>query len=155
MSLYSGRRMVEGACVGLLLLAGATSLAHAQDRSAAGKKTGTAAAVADSATGESKPAKERAKPRGRLPAYYADVVTREQKEKIYDVQQKFAEQIQQLQADLQKLEMQRDAEVAAVLTETQQQQVAERIAAARAKRKTSGPAASDGAADSAEASAAP
>lgn len=85
-----------------------------------------------------KEAKERTKPRGRLPAYYSEVVSPEQKEKIYDIQQKYFEQIQQLQEQMKELEQQREAEVTAVLTLEQKERVAQ-LMAAKKKRKPAEP----------------
>ena len=44
--------------------------------------------------------KERAKPRGRLPAYFSSVVTPEQREKIYAIQARYAEELDNLQQQL-------------------------------------------------------
>ena len=87
--------------------------------------------------------KERAAPRGRLPAYYADVVTEEQREKIYTVQRKYADQLKKLQEQIEALEGQRDAEIEAVLTPEQKAKVAERAAAAAKARSSNGKAAAD------------
>src|SRR5262245_34698197 len=68
-------------------------------------------------------AKKPTKARGRLPAFYNQVVDDEQRERIYTVQQKYADEIDRLEAQLNDLIDKRDAEVAAVLTEQQLEQV--------------------------------
>ena len=40
--------------------------------------------------------KERAKPRGRLPAHFSSVVTEDQREEIYAIQSKYLDQIRSL-----------------------------------------------------------
>lgn len=80
------------------------------------------------------PAKARAKPRGRLPAYYARVVSGEQREKIYAIQQSYEAKIADLQAQLKALTDKRDAEVAAVLTADQKAKVDQLASDAKAKR---------------------
>src|SRR5687767_10308067 len=69
--------------------------------------------------------KEPAKPRGRLPAYYAQVVTPQQREKIYTIQQTYAEQIEALQTQLKELQAKLAAECKAVLTADQLKKVEE------------------------------
>jgi Spy/CpxP family protein refolding chaperone len=63
-------------------------------------------------------AKEK-KARGRLPAYYTDIVTAEQRQKIYDVQSKYAKQIEALNEQLEALQRQRDGEIENMLTADQ------------------------------------
>ena len=70
--------------------------------------------------------KEQPKFRGRLPMYYGDVVSQKQREQIYGIQAKYADQIEQLQKQLDELKASRDAEVEAVLTPEQQAKVKER-----------------------------
>ena len=70
-------------------------------------------------------AKERAKPRGRLPAHFADVVTAEQREEVYAIQGKFNDQIAELEAQIASLRTQRDMEVENVLTPEQKERVAQ------------------------------
>jgi hypothetical protein len=74
------------------------------------------------------------KPRGRLPMYYAKVVNQQQREQIYDLQANFDQQIADLMAQVHALEMQRDEEIAGVLTPDQQAQVAEMVDNARKRR---------------------
>lgn len=79
--------------------------------------------------------KKRAKPRGRLPAFYGKVVDRKQREQIYAIQKSHAAEIAKLRAQLKDLMVKRDTEVAAVLTAEQQTEVAKLAAAAKAKRE--------------------
>jgi len=80
------------------------------------------------------PAKARAKPRGRLPAFYGRVVSGDQKDKIYAIQQSYEPKIADLQAQLKALTDKRDAEIAAVLTADQKTKVDQLSADAKAKR---------------------
>ena len=73
-------------------------------------------------------------PRGRLPAYFASVVSREQREEIYEIQGRYAEQIAKLQEELAALERQRDQEVEGVLSEEQLTRVEKMRDEARARR---------------------
>ncbi|HEX7449569.1 MAG TPA: hypothetical protein VF306_18575 [Pirellulales bacterium] len=80
------------------------------------------------------PAKVRAKARGRLPAYYARVVSGDQRDKIYAIQQSYEPKIADLQAQLKALTDKRDAEIATVLTADQKAKVDQLAADAKAKR---------------------
>lgn len=77
----------------------------------------------------------RAKSRGRLPPYYAQFCSGEQREEIYSIQTKYSEQIEELQKQIEKLESQRDTEVRAVLTPEQQAKVDKLVEEAKAKSK--------------------
>lgn len=79
--------------------------------------------------------KEPAKAKGRLPAYYREVVTEEQRDKIYAIQAKFDAQIDALTAQLEDLRTQRDGEVEGVLSPEQKEKLAAARAAADSKRK--------------------
>lgn len=79
--------------------------------------------------------KERTKPRGRLPAYFSAVVSEEQREQIYGVQQKYAKQIDELERQLDELVAQRDKEVEGVLTPEQLEKVIAKREEAAAKRR--------------------
>ena len=103
-------------------LGAAVSVGVAQDAPAAKAK-------------DAKQTKKRAKPRGRLPAYYGKVVDRKQREKIYAIQKTHAAEIKKLQAQLKDLLAKRDTEVAAVLSAEQQAEVAKLVAAAKAERQ--------------------
>jgi hypothetical protein len=84
---------------------------------------------------DAKPAKQRAKPRGRLPAYYNQVVDGQQREKIYAIQQQYEPKITALKAELQALQDKLDAEVEGVLTAEQRDKVKSLTEAAKQKRK--------------------
>lgn len=105
----------------LVLTVGLTT-SHAQEK----KSSGNVPAKAK---------KERAKPRGRLPAYFSRVVSAIQREKIYKVQASFRGQIEKLNAQLRELEMQRDKAVEDVLTDDQKAKVAEYQAEAKRRRE--------------------
>jgi hypothetical protein len=66
---------------------------------------------------------ERKKPRGRLPMYFAKVVSSEQREEIYEIQARYADQIEKLQEQLNELIAKRDAEVDGVLSAEQLEEV--------------------------------
>jgi hypothetical protein len=88
-------------------------------------------------------AKTPAKPKGRLPNYYGQVVSGEQREKIYAIQAKYAAEIESLQAKLAELDGKVIAEVEAVLTSEQRERVAKLRSEAAAKAKKPAPAATD------------
>ncbi len=77
--------------------------------------------------------KEPAKRRGPLPAYYGQVVTPQQREKIYTIQQTYTEQIEALQTQLKELQAKLAAECKAVLTADQVKKIEELAAAAKTK----------------------
>lgn len=104
-----------------------TALALAQQ--APEKKAGDDAKPAAGAA-----AKPRAKPRGRLPAFYGRVVSGDQKDKIYAIQQSYEPKIADLQAQLKALTDKRDAEIEAVLTADQKTKVQQLSSDAKAKR---------------------
>ena len=79
-------------------------------------------------------AAERAPARGRLPAYYAQVVDDKQRERIYSIQKSYSAKIEALEAELKAVTSKRDAEIEAVLTPQQRQRVAALEAEAKAKR---------------------
>jgi hypothetical protein len=84
---------------------------------------------------ESKPAATK-KFRPRLPAYFASVVTSEQRKEVYDIQATFFEKILALEEQIAKLKEDRDKQVDEVLTAEQLAEVNEKRAAAAAKRKS-------------------
>jgi len=63
-------------------------------------------------------------PSGRLPAYFRDVVSEEQKEQIYAIQAKYREQTEPLEKQLKQLQQAEDAEIEAVLTDKQKKKIA-------------------------------
>lgn len=66
---------------------------------------------------------KKAAPRGRLPAHYKDLVSPDQKEEIYAIQGKYNGEIADLEAKIEALKKQRDAEVERVLTPKQQERL--------------------------------
>lgn len=83
-----------------------------------------------------------AAPRGRLPALYARVVTPSQREQIYAIQQKYAEDVKRLEAELAAVRQKMQQEVEGVLSPEQQEELkklqGEAQAAAEARRRASG-----------------
>lgn len=79
--------------------------------------------------------KRRRKPKGRLPAYYRTVVTPEQREKIYTIQEQYTDQIEDLQDQIADLKDKQKAEIVAVLTPEQKKKIDEIAAEAKAKRE--------------------
>ncbi len=61
--------------------------------------------------------------RGRLPAYYRQVVTEEQRQAIYQIQAEYAPKIAELRAKLEALIAEQDAKIQAVLSPEQLKQV--------------------------------
>jgi len=96
------------------------------------------------------PSKQRAEPRGRLPAYYADVVDGEQREKIYAIQQKYAAEVKALEDQLASLNKKIDDEIASVLRPEQLKKVEELRKEAMEKRKQQPAAGKQGTAPAAE-----
>ena len=80
-------------------------------------------------------AKKKRKVRGRLPAYYAKVVTSDQRKEIYSIQAKYNLEISKLRQQLMKLVKDRDRDVEEVLSTDQLQKVKAMRAAAKAKRR--------------------
>jgi Spy/CpxP family protein refolding chaperone len=81
------------------------------------------------------PARPRAQARGRLPNYYRQVVTPDQREKIYAVQAKYVEQIEALEKQILDLEAKRDTEVEALLSPEQKEKVKALREEARKRRE--------------------
>ncbi len=71
----------------------------------------------------------------RLPPYYRDVATDEQKEKIYSIQEDYGPQLEALKKQMAALTKKRDAEVKAVLTQQQHTLIDKLASDAKAKRK--------------------
>lgn len=82
------------------------------------------------ATAEKAPSK----PRGRLPNFYRFVVTPDQREKIYTIQQSYASRIEKLEQELAKLKSQQNKEVEAVLSEEQLERVKAMLEEAKLQR---------------------
>jgi len=105
--------------------------------------TGLGGLAAVAQENKEKPAKTRTRdaeakkakgPRGRLPAYYSQVVDEKQREAIYKIHEEYEPKIAALREQLDALTKQRDEKVSAVLTPEQLKKVAELQAAAKAKR---------------------
>ena len=136
-------RVVSWTCAVLLVIVG--RLAFGQETSAAKQpsteqpaaKTSaqpSAEAPAETPVPEAtKPAKKK-ESRGQLPAYYGQVVDKQQREKIYAIQGEYAPKIDALKAQLAALIAERDEKVAAVLTPEQLKTVEKLSAEAKAKR---------------------
>jgi hypothetical protein len=79
----------------------------------------------------------KAKAKGRLPAYYAAIVTPRQRDEIYALQDRYAQQIAALREQLAVLTKQRDAEMENVLSDDQKEKLKQARENAAAKRKKS------------------
>lgn len=91
-----------------------------------------ASAATDNAKQE-KPAEK--KLTGRLPAYYGPIVTEEQRQEIYRIQAKHNVTIDALKTALRKAVEKRNAEVEAVLTEKQREELIAKTTKAREERR--------------------
>ena len=78
------------------------------------------------------------KSKGRLPAYFKDVVDTQQKDKIYALQAEAVAMIAPLQEQIKKLVAERDAAIEKVLTAEQQTKLKKIRDEATAKRKATG-----------------
>ena len=79
-------------------------------------------------------APQRKEVKGRLPAHYSKIVDDAQRDRIYRIQAKYSARIEALQAQLDTLQAERDAEIRAVLTPEQQQQLDTLVTDAKAAR---------------------
>ena len=95
-------------------------------------------------------AKKATKPTGRLPNHYAKVVTGDQRNQIYQVQQSYSLRINELKAEIAKLEAQMQEEIEAVLSKEQLERVHQLTEEAKTRRQAA--AAKRAAAKKAEAS---
>jgi TolA-binding protein len=77
------------------------------------------------------------KPKGRLPAYYRELVTEDQKEQIYAIQAKYEKQIGDLQSQLEAMRAKQNGEIEALLSAEQKEKLAKAKAEADAKKKAS------------------
>ena len=99
------------------------------------------AAAATSATPAEKPSakkgkgEKRAKPRGRLPAYFGSIVTPELREKIYAIQAEYEPKISQLRKEIDALTKAQDEKINALLTPEQKKKIEELKAAAKAPKE--------------------
>lgn len=75
------------------------------------------------------------KAKGRLPPYFADIVTDEQRDKIYEVQAKYAKERDALEAQLEELRSIESGEIEAVLDAEQKEKLKKAREEAGAKKK--------------------
>jgi hypothetical protein len=75
--------------------------------------------------------------KGRLPAYYADIVTDQQKAMIYTIQAKYQAKIAALNEELEAVAKQQSKEIEDVLTPEQKKMLKSAQEAGAAKRKKS------------------
>jgi len=118
------------------LVALATLVAFVGSPAAQEKQPSESPAAQEKQPSESPAAEKpaRAAPRGRLPNYYRQVVTLEQREEIYKIQKSYAAQIEPLEMQIAALEMKRDQEVEAVLSAEQLEKVKALVAEAKQLR---------------------
>ena len=81
---------------------------------------------------------EEDKVKGRLPAYYKEVIDTQQRDKIYAMQGEFAAKIAPLQEQIKKLVAERDIAIEKILTAEQLEKLNKIRAAAATKRKAAG-----------------
>jgi hypothetical protein len=72
--------------------------------------------------------------KGRLPNYYADVVTEKQRDEIYKIQEEYKPKIDALKAQLEALNKEMNEKITAVLTADQKKKIEDAATAAKAKR---------------------
>lgn len=80
----------------------------------------------------------RSESRGRLPNFYTRVVTPQQREQIYEIQQGYAEEIEALRAKLAAIESKMNEEIEGVLDTDQLEQVKKLQAEAAQRRQNRG-----------------
>ena len=86
--------------------------------------------------GQSAGATDNAVQRRRLPNYYAQIgISDRQRERIYTLQAEYNSQIEDLQARIDQLKAERDADIEGMLTATQKNRIEERREAARLARE--------------------
>jgi hypothetical protein len=73
--------------------------------------------------------------KGTLPAYFADVVSEEQRQKIYSIQAKYADQLKELNEQLEAVRKKQNDDIDAVLTAEQKAKIDAARAEAAAKKK--------------------
>ncbi|HEY4759846.1 MAG TPA: hypothetical protein VIH42_04630 [Thermoguttaceae bacterium] len=86
------------------------------------------------ADGPPKTTKESKTPKGRLPPYYAHVVTKQQREIIYLIQEEYRPKIEAARARLESLIKEEKEKIFAVLDEDQKKQIEASQAAAKGKK---------------------
>jgi HD-like signal output (HDOD) protein len=73
--------------------------------------------------------------KGRLPAYYGEIVTESQRQEIYGLQEKYEKQISALEDQLETLKKKRDVEIEKVLNADQRAKLKKAKEEGAAKRK--------------------
>jgi Spy/CpxP family protein refolding chaperone len=132
------------ALLGVLLCDVRPVAAEPKDAANPAATSSSAATASPAAAADSKPAakpaaakSEKGKKRfGRLPQYYREIVTEEQRAKIVEIQEQFGPKIDSLRQQIDALTKERDAKVVGVLTPDQKKKLDERIAAAKSARET-------------------
>ena len=76
------------------------------------------------------------KTKGRLPPYYAQVVTEKQRAEIYTIQKKYNDQLDALEAQLKSVQEQRDTEIESLLSADQKEKLNKLRTEALGKRKS-------------------
>lgn len=84
---------------------------------------------------EKQDSKEKQKAKGRLPAYYSDIVTEAQRQQIYAIQESYGKKTAPLQEQIDALEKQRDAEIEKVLDADQKKKLKSAQEEGAAKKK--------------------
>ncbi|MDO4551159.1 MAG: hypothetical protein Q4C96_07915 [Planctomycetia bacterium] len=109
-------------------------LAQETETPAAPAITSEESSAAESAQDAVPTKKARKEPRGILPPFYKDVVTEEQRTKIYGIQAQYNEKIRELEKQVAELRAERDAKVLDVLSSQQREIVLEKQQEALLKR---------------------
>jgi len=99
-----------------VLVASASGPASAVENNPAGKKT-------EKKAGKIKAEKEQIKKGRRLPPFYKNIVSDEQRDKIFAVQEEYGPKIQELRRQLMALEKERDEKIDAILTPDQKKKI--------------------------------
>jgi exonuclease V gamma subunit len=81
-----------------------------------------------------KKAVQKKQTKGRLPAYYGQIVNAEQRKRIYQIQATYNPRIDALQAEIDALVTKRDAEIRGVLTPEQRERLDVRVDEAKAAK---------------------
>jgi hypothetical protein len=83
-------------------------------------------AVAGTGVGQD-PAKKEGKAKGILPPFWKDIVSEDQKQKIYEIQAKYKKEIEELRAKLKDLEAKQNKEMFALLSPEQKKSLEDKI----------------------------
>jgi hypothetical protein len=74
-----------------------------------------------------KPAAKDEKAKGYLPPYWKDIVTEQQKQKVYQIQARYKDEIEKLEEKIRELKAKREKELLDVLTPDQKRQLEAKI----------------------------